>query len=284
MARDGNAPRHGRETVATWAIGDVQGCWQALQRLLATIRFDPQRDRIWLAGDIVNRGEDSLAVLRWAVGTSRRYPHSVQAVLGNHDLHLLARAAGLAGAKRRDTLDGVLQAPDCTRLCAWLARQPLAICLDTPERPLLVHGGVLPSWSLDDVLEQAHRTSLMLRGPRRRRLLQALVDPSAVVAAEVRRAAAFAAIVTRLRCCSSDGLIDSTYSGPPEQAPEGMMPWYAVPGRRTAGQPIVFGHWAALGARRGPDWVSLDSGCVWGHALTALDLDSGGWVSVPAQL
>jgi bis(5'-nucleosyl)-tetraphosphatase (symmetrical) len=268
--------------MTTWVIGDVQGCWQALQRLLAAIRFDPQRDRVWLAGDLVNRGEDSLAVLQWASRTSRRHPHSVQAVLGNHDLHLLARAAGLAPAKRRDTLDGVLGHRSCSRLCAWLARQPLAVQLETPERPLLLHAGVLPQWTLQEVLDGAREASAILRSRQRRLLLHALVDKTATVPARVRRAADFVAIVTRLRCCNTDGSVDGSFDGPPAMAPAGLTPWFAMPGRKTAGQPIVFGHWAALGARRGQDWTSLDSGCVWGRQLTALELETGQLHSVAA--
>lgn len=270
--------------MATWVIGDIQGCLQPLQRLLEAIAFDPQVDQLWLAGDTVNRGPDSLGVLRWAVDLDRRAPGRLVAVLGNHDLHLLCRAEGLAQAKRRDTLDAVLAAPDREALLSWLRRQPLVHQQRVGDlgEVTLLHAGVLPPWSLAWVAQQARYTEALLRSPRRRELLRVLVDPSQAVPMAVRVAAEFAGTVTRLRCVDAQGRPLMDFSGPLEQVPAGARAWFDVPGRASRGQLIVFGHWAALGMRQGPDWIATDAGCVWGQALAAVRLEDRHVVSVPA--
>lgn len=270
--------------MATWVIGDIQGCLLPLQRLLEAISFDPEEDFLWLAGDMVNRGPDSLGVLRWAVELDKRAPGRLVAVLGNHDLHLLCRAEGLATAKRRDTLDAVLSAPDRDELTAWLRRQPLVHQQKIAGlgEVTLLHAGLLPQWSLSWVAQQARYAEALLRSPRRRELLKVLVDPSQAVPMAVRVAAEFAGTVTRLRCVDAQGRPLSEFSGPLEQVPAGAHPWFEAPGRVSRGQWVVFGHWAALGLRQGPDWIATDAGCVWGQALAAVRLEDRAVVRVPA--
>lgn len=270
--------------MATWVIGDIQGCLLPLQRLLERIAFDPQADQLWLAGDMVNRGPDSLGVLRWALELDQRHPGRLIAVLGNHDLHLLCRAEGLAPAKRRDTLDAVLAAADREALLGWLRRQPL-VHQQTVQglgAVTLLHGGVLPQWTLGWVAQQARYTEALLRSPRRRELLKVLVDPNQAVPMAVRVAAEFAGTVTRLRCVDAQGRPLADFSGPPEQIPAGAQAWFDAHGRRSRGQWIVFGHWAALGMRQGPDWIATDAGCVWGQDLAAVRLEDRQVVRVPA--
>ena len=270
--------------MATWAIGDIQGCFEPLQRLLKAISFDPAADQLWLAGDLVNRGPDSLGVLRWAVDLDQRFPGQLVAVLGNHDLHLLCRAEGLAAAKRRDTLDPVLAAPDRELLLGWLRRQPLvhqqAVAGLGPVT--LLHAGILPPWHLGWVLQQAHYAEALLRSPRRRELLKVMVDPGQAVPMAVRVAAEFTGVVTRLRCVDRHGKPLHEFSGPLEQIPAGAHAWFDAPDRASRGQWMVFGHWAALGMRQGPDWIATDAGCVWGQSLAAVRLEDRHIVQVPA--
>ena len=264
--------------MATWVIGDVQGCFEPLQRLLAAIRFEPDRDRLWLVGDLVNRGPDSLGVLRWAAADA-----SVSTVLGNHDLHLLARWAGVRPPGVRDTLDDLLGAPDCDNLMDWLRRRPLLLHRDGQ---LLVHAGLLPSWSIAQALDRAFEVETALRGPDYRAFLATLHEPlpSPQAAAEPgpARLHVSAAVLTRLRACTADGVPALAYTGAADGCPDGTAPWFTWPTDRPQATRILFGHWAALGARRGAGWAALDSGCVWGRALTAMRLADGATVSVPA--
>ncbi len=270
--------------MATWVIGDVQGCLEPLKRLLVAMRFDAVRDRAIFCGDLVNRGPDSLGVLRWAVATDRAQPGSVSTVLGNHDLHFLGRAAGLTGAKRRDTLDELLAARDRDSLALWLRRQSLLRKVRTPSGPtLIVHAGLDAHWTVHGAELRARAAEKLLGNGQHRDLLAAVTASRAPIDPAVRHAAEFVATVTRLRCCSADGAALPEYNGAPESAPEHHIAWYAVPNRKSAGTRIVFGHWAALGVRKGADWQSLDSGCVWGNALTALRLDDDRLVQVAAK-
>lgn len=258
--------------MATYAIGDVHGCMVTLRALLAQIAFSPARDRLWMVGDLVNRGPDSLGVLRWAVGQGE----ALTAVLGNHDLHLLARAAGVAERRRRDTLEDVLAAPDRDDLLAWLRTRPL---LHREDDRVLVHAGLFPPWSVEQAERLAREVEVRLRGRGGRRLLrQAMVKraerwrdslpPGA-------RARVALAGMARLRALTADGTMCIEWSGPPSELPAGCRPWFAMPDRLSAGSLVICGHWAALGLRLEPGLAALDSGCVWGHCLTALRLDDG---------
>ncbi len=267
-------------SVATYAIGDLQGCYEPLTRLLAAIDFSPARDRLWLVGDLCNRGPDSLAVLRWA----QELGDACTVVLGNHDLHLLAVAAGVRQLKSSDTLGPVLAAPDRDALLAWLAQRPLAVL----ERGhLLVHAGLLPAWSPAMAVAHARELEGVLRGPDRaaglRLLYAARAEPTwrDDLAGAV-RLATIAAALTRLRACDQSGAMALDFSGTLDALPAGLVPWFEVPGRDTSAT-VIFGHWAALGARRSDTYIALDSGCVWGRELTAVRLEDRRLFSVPAK-
>jgi bis(5'-nucleosyl)-tetraphosphatase (symmetrical) len=256
--------------MATYAIGDIHGCFETLQGLLRRIAFDPRADRLWLVGDLVNRGPESLDVLRWAVEQGDR----VVAVLGNHDLHLLARAAGVGGAKKRDSLDAVLTAPDRDDLLAWLQTRPL---IHREGETLMVHAGLFPAWSPRLAERLARDVEERLRGEGAAKLLASVEERSAErwkegLAGPERARAALAGFA-RLRTLDPTGRMCAGFSGPPEEAPRGCRPWFAVRGRRSAGLTVIFGHWAALGLKVGGGIAALDTGCAWGRELTALRLD-----------
>jgi bis(5'-nucleosyl)-tetraphosphatase (symmetrical) len=264
--------------MATYAIGDIQGCFDSLCALLARCGFDSRDDRVWLAGDLVNRGPGSLEVLRWARDLGDR----AVCVLGNHDLHLLARGAGLAGPKRRDTLADVLAAPDADELLSWLRGQPL---YHREGDVVMVHAGIDPRWSLDEAAALAAEVEAALSGDRWLEVLASDREPMVPWRPELEGASrlqSIAEVLTRLRTCRDDGQPCSSFSGPPEEAPAGCHPWFSHPRRRSLGATVIFGHWAALGLRRGPDTWALDSGCVWGGELTALRLDDGAVFQQPA--
>jgi bis(5'-nucleosyl)-tetraphosphatase (symmetrical) len=258
--------------MATYAIGDIQGCYSTLQRLLERLRFDPARDRLWLVGDMVNRGPRSLHVLRFALA----HDASIIAVLGNHDLHLLALGAGAGRPKQRDRLSSVLRAPDRDELLAWLRRRPL---LHREGRCVLVHAGLWPSWSVPHAQRLAHEAESALRGRQWVGVLAGLSgdgpDRSSSRHPRAQRVQATLRILTRLRTLRPRGGMCSDFTGPPAQAPPGCRPWFELPARRRRGVTVVFGHWAALGLLRRPGLVGLDTGCVWGGTLTALRLDDG---------
>ncbi len=268
--------------MATYAIGDIQGCWDALQRLLSRIGFDRSRDRLWLVGDLVNRGTGSLEVLRWARDLGDR----AVVVLGNHDLHLLARALGVTRARAADTLDETLAAPDRDDLLAWLRSRPLA---HREGRFLLVHAGLLPEWSSVDALAAARELEAVLRGPddAAAALLSRLHAksaplPGAAHDAAQRRELAFAALV-RIRCVDSrTGALALGYKGPPDEAPDGLVAWYDAPTRRERDVTVICGHWSALGLWIRPDLVALDTGCWMGRSLTAYRVEDGAVFQVEA--
>jgi bis(5'-nucleosyl)-tetraphosphatase (symmetrical) len=264
--------------VPDYAIGDVQGCLESLRALLARIDHDPARDRLWLTGDLVNRGPRSLEVLRWARDQGER----LVTVLGNHDLHLLARAAGVAGKRPRDTLDDVLAAPDRDELIDWLRGRPL---LHREGGLVLVHGGLLPDWSIEDAEELAREVEDGLRGPHWTGMLADWrASPAgwrADLAPAARRSLALTAMAT-LRAVTTDGAMRRDFNGPPAEMPAGCVAWFDHPARRSRGARILFGHWAALGLLLRDDIAALDTGCVWGKRLTALRLDDGALFQQPA--
>jgi bis(5'-nucleosyl)-tetraphosphatase (symmetrical) len=265
--------------MATYAIGDLHGCHATLEALLERIGFDAGSDRAWLVGDLVNRGPRSLAVLRWA----HQMGDSLVAVLGNHDLHLLARAEGLRPEKRRDTLDEVLAAPDRDELLAWLRRRPL---FHRQGPWVMVHAGLLPAWTLADAAELAQELEEALAGDGLRPLLaQAQEDKPLPAwrddldAGERLRLALYA--FTNLRTLLPDGRPDPEFSGPPHQAPGGHRPWFDLPAARPAEAELLCGHWAALGLHRRPGLTALDSGAAWGGPLSALRLEDGALYQQP---
>lgn len=258
--------------MATYAIGDVHGCFKTLQKLLKKIQYDARQDRLWFTGDLVNRGPRSLAVLRWAAEQGDR----IVAVLGNHDLHLLGRAAHVSEPKRRDSLAEVLEAPDRDDLLGWLRRRPL---LHREGDHLLVHAGLFPVWTPERAEILARETEAVLQGDGSGELLASndrKLDEiwSETLPAKERVRAALAGFA-KIRTVDADGRMCASFSGPPDQAPAGCRPWFADPDRRSRGVTVVFGHWAALGLFREDGLAGLDSGCAWGRDLTALRIDDG---------
>lgn len=253
-----------------YLIGDLQGCCDALERLLRRIDFSPSRDRLWLLGDLVNRGPASLATLRRLVGLGS----AATCLLGNHDLHLLAAHHGVRHPHGGDTLDEILAAPDRAALMDWLRQQRLAVF---EAGWLMVHAGVVPQWSRDDTLALAGEVEAVLRGPDLPGFLRAMYgneparwDPALTGTARLRFTVN---ALTRLRFCRADGEMDFKTKDGAGAAPAGFMPWFEAPGRQTAGTPIAFGHWSTLGLLDRPDLLGLDTGCVWGGRLTAARVD-----------
>ncbi|HWF60589.1 MAG TPA: symmetrical bis(5'-nucleosyl)-tetraphosphatase [Nitrospira sp.] len=255
--------------MATYAIGDVQGCHDALQRLVQHIRFDPTKDRLWFVGDLVNRGPDSLEVLRYvkALGGSAR------TVLGNHDLFLLAVAEGVVDLRAKDTIHDILDAADRHELLHWLRHRPLHV-LESPF--FMVHAGLLPQWTVAEAASLARQVEAALSGLDYRAALQAIFHVKTTTwnptLQDSARLAAIARVLTKLRACTPSGEM-SDFSGPPEEAPSGYFPWFRIPTRRSADTTIITGHWAALGLHIEPNLLAIDSGCVWGRQLTAVRLE-----------
>jgi bis(5'-nucleosyl)-tetraphosphatase (symmetrical) len=257
--------------MATWAIGDVQGCMASLEQLLDRINFDPARDRLWMVGDLVNRGPRSLDVLRWA----QRHGDAVVAVLGNHDLHLLQRVAGTAAPKKRDTLDDVLAAPDRDALIDWLRARPL---VHVEHGWILVHGGLHPRWTARKARKVGAEIEEGLRGERWDDWLGQLVGKVPPAAwdddlEDVTRIRSILGYLVRARCLDSSGAPDPEFADHPRRAPRGLTPWFEVRDPDWADHRVVFGHWAALGLSIGPRHAGIDSGCVWGGSLTAFKIE-----------
>jgi bis(5'-nucleosyl)-tetraphosphatase (symmetrical) len=253
-----------------YLIGDLQGCCDALERLLQRLDFSPSRDRLWLLGDLVNRGPASLATLRRLQGMGS----AATCLLGNHDLHLLAVAHGVRPAHRSDTLQPLLQAPDRDTLLDWLRQQRLAVF---EAGWLMVHAGVVPQWSRDDTLAAAAEVEAVLRGPALPDFLRAMYgnEPARWSAdlAGHDRLRFTVNVLTRLRFCAADGTMDFKTKDGAAAAPAGFLPWFDVPGRRTADTPVAFGHWSTLGLLNQPMLLGLDTGCIWGGQLTAARVD-----------
>lgn len=256
--------------MARYVIGDVQGCMSSLERLLSLIDYSASQDHLWMVGDLVNRGPRSLDVLRWA----HAHDAGITVVLGNHDLHLLARVAGAAAPKKRDTLDELLAAADCDRLIEWLRHRPF---IHVDPKYLLVHAGLHPTWTADDARARAAELEHELRGPSWRAFL-AQVGGGSTPRWDPRlgggdRWRAILAYLVRVRTCRPDGRVEPDFDGHPSQAPPGCVPWFALPNPAWTTHTVLFGHWAALGLDIGARHVALDTGCVWGKSLTAFRLD-----------
>ena len=266
--------------MAIYAIGDIQGCYSVLQRLLQHIGFDPMRDRLWAVGDLVNRGPESLQTLRFLRGLGS----AATVVLGNHDLYLLMVAAGHKRLDDDDTLFDILRAPDRDELLAWLAGLPL---MHVEGGHALVHAGLLPGWTIEKALSLAQEVSEALQGAKGQELLLHLAgnrpDRWSDELEGWDRLRVVVNAMTRMRFCTSDGRMALRAKGPPEQAPANTVPWFKVPGRMSRSLTIVCGHWSALGFYREPGLLALDSGCVWGNVLTAVRLDDGRVFQVPAK-
>jgi len=256
--------------MATYAIGDIQGCFDALQRLLAKLDFDPRRDRLWLVGDLVNRGPQSLEVLRFV----KRLDAAAITVLGNHDLHLLMLAEGGAQQRDDDTLAEVLAARDRDELLIWLRHQPL---LHVADGFAMVHAGLLPQWSVTQAQALAAEVEAALRAGNYRDFLAHMRGSEPRTwQADLKGWARLRVIVnamTRLRFCSRDGEMEFRSKGKVTSAPPGYLPWFAIPQRRSKDHTLITGHWSALGLQLTQDLLALDSGCFWGGQLSAVRLE-----------
>jgi bis(5'-nucleosyl)-tetraphosphatase (symmetrical) len=259
--------------MSTYAIGDVQGCFNELQTLLADIAFNPNHDTLWFVGDLVNRGPDSLATLRFIKGLG----DSAVCVLGNHDLHLLAVANGSQTQSPGDTLDDILQAPERDELLHWLRHLPL-LHHDARLQVTLVHAGVLPQWSLDEAKTYNQEICAILQSEAYRELLAQMYgnqpDSWSIELESMARYRFIINAFTRMRYVTTDGALELKCKNPLAQPPDGLVPWFDFPTRVMAQQKIVFGHWAALnGVSHNEMAINIDTGCVWGNTLTALRLD-----------
>lgn len=255
---------------AIYVIGDVHGCYDALEGLWNTLPFDSKHDHLWLTGDLVNRGPKSLEVLRWARERERELGERFVSVLGNHDLHLLAVAEGIEERKGADTFEQLLEAPDRQPLLHWLEARPLA---HRHRDFLLVHAGAHPSWGPGRTLSRGRKLRRMLDHRKQRRGLLSRNLPPEELSPKLRRRRWELEVLTRMRCVD-EAAQPVAFSGPPEQAPRGAQAWFDVPHRRTADRvTVVFGHWAALGLRLMEDVLALDSGAAWGGRLSALRLE-----------
>lgn len=256
-----------------YLIGDIQGCRDAFDRLLATIGFSPSRDRVYVLGDLVNRGPDSRGTLR----RLRRLGDSAVCLLGNHDLSLLAVAHGIRQPQKGDTVADILTAPDRDEWLAWLCRQRLAF---SAHGWLMVHAGVVPQWTaaqtlglaaeVESVLGHADSLEAFLRGMYGNQPARWSEDVSGID-----RLRFIVNTLTRIRFVKADGTLDMSSSANSDDAPPGSMPWFDAPDRATRGVPIAFGHWASLGLVDRPDLLGLDTGCVWGRKLSAMRVDGG---------
>ncbi len=264
--------------MATFAIGDIQGCYAQFARLLERVRFDPAADRLWLVGDLVNRGPESLQVLRRV----RELGESATVVLGNHDLYLLMVAAGFSRRGKDDTLARVLEAPDRDELLDWLARRPLAY---REGAFVMVHAGLLPQWSADRAMALAGEVEAVLRSKGAQVFLRDLAgdrpDHWDDALAGQDRLRVIVNGMTRMRFCTPDGRLTMRAKGPPDKAPPGTLPWFQVQNRAASTHTVVCGHWSALGLHRAPGLIALDTGCVWGGKLTAVRLEDDQVFQVP---
>lgn len=263
-----------------YCIGDVQGCFSELTALLTKINFDPKHDTLWFTGDLVNRGPQSLEVLRYVKSLGDR----ALTVLGNHDLHLLAVVSGKAKVKSQDTFDDILNAPDCNELCDWLRQQPL-LHHDAKLGYALVHAGLPPQWNLEKALQCAHEVESVLRSDKYADFFAHMYgnepnrwDEKLTGNDRLRIITNY---LTRLRFCDAKGTLELITKSESHTPPHGYLPWFKIPQRKTKILNILFGHWAALGGHTDEAHVyALDTGCVWGNCLSALRLEDGQRFSV----
>lgn len=267
--------------MAVYAIGDVQGCQRELTTLLSLLDFDPDADRLWFVGDLVNRGPDSLEVLRFV----KRLGEGAVTVLGNHDLHLLAVAAGARDAGPGDTFDAILAAPDRDALLDWLRHLPL-LHHDAALGYTMIHAGLPPQWGLAQAVAHAAEVEAVLRSDDYVVFLRDMYGGKPDRWSEdlrgIDRLRFILNCFTRLRLCDAQGHIYLKEKGSPFGRDDDLRPWFDIPGRASAGLKLVFGHWSTLGRYHAPGVYALDSGCIWGGALTALRLDGEPrWYSLP---
>lgn len=266
--------------MATYAVGDIQGCFHSFQSLLKKIQFNPAIDKLWLVGDLINRGSGSLQVLRWMF----EHQSSIVTVLGNHDLHTLVVAEGFVNAHRSDTIQALLDAPDAHELLTWLRHQPL---LHFEHGHLMVHAGLLPQWTATKAQVLAQEVHEALRADNYREFLKHMYGNQPAqwdeALADWDRLRVITNAMTRLRICSQAGEMEFKFKGELANRPAGLRPWFEVADRASVDTPIIFGHWSALGLYMANNVYALDTGCLWGGALTALRLDDKAVFQVPCD-
>lgn len=253
-----------------YAVGDIQGCHTELVQLLEKIRFEPEQDKLWLVGDLVNRGADSLQVLRLV----KSLGDAAITVLGNHDLHLLAVANGSGRLHRGDTLDEILKAPDRDELLNWLRHQRL---LHTEGTNVLVHAGLLPGWTIEQASALAHEVETALRRDDYADFLAHMYgnQPDAWddELKGYKRLRVITNALTRMRICTDKGEMEFDFKAEMHKIPQGYRPWFEVPNRASTEATVIFGHWSALGLMVKDNVIALDTGCLWGGPLTAIRLE-----------
>jgi len=266
--------------MALYAIGDIQGCHAEFCQLLDLVGFSPREDRLWLVGDLVNRGPGSLAVLREVMALG----DAAVSVLGNHDFHLLTVAAGHRKPHRSDTLDAVLAAPDRDALVAWLAARPLVVA---DGSLVMVHAGFLPSWTVEQALALSAEVQAMLAGGDAHAFLGVLYGDEPRRWSDALegfdRLRVIVNACTRLRYCTDDGTMELAEKRGPAHVPDGFLAWFAHPGRRTGSSTVVCGHWSTLELMLAPNVLMLDSGCLWGGTLTGVRLPDRRLYQVPSR-
>jgi len=255
--------------MSIYAIGDIQGCFDDLLRLLETISFDEKVDQLWFAGDLVNRGPKSLETLRFI----KSLGDAAVTVLGNHDMHLLAASCAGKISNKKDALLPILEAPDRDELIDWLRLRPL---FHFNDEFCLVHAGLPPQWDFKKTQKMAALAEQAIQSPDYKTFLQQMYGnkPNQWSSSlkGVGRLRFIINCFTRMRYCDAEGRLDYVHSGPPGSQPKKLLPWFEVPGRKNADMRIVFGHWSALGYYEGSNCYGIDTGCLWGGQLTALKL------------
>ncbi len=263
--------------MATYAIGDIQGCYNAFTALLNQLQFNPKTDQLRLVGDLINRGSGSLEVLRWC------YQHQpcVKVVLGNHDLHALAVAHGLKKAHKSDTLEAIIEASDGVELLTWLRYQPLML-VDSDEHQndyAIVHAGLLPQWSIQNALAYAHEVEATLQADDYRDFLAQMYGNTPNIWQDdligMDRLRVITNAMTRMRICKENGEMELAFKGELQNVPAGYTSWFNVANRQSQTTKIFCGHWSALGLSQHNNVISLDTGCLWGGQLTAICLETG---------
>jgi bis(5'-nucleosyl)-tetraphosphatase (symmetrical) len=260
--------------MSTYVIGDIQGCFGAFEALLDKVGFNPAHDRLWITGDLVNRGEDSLAVLRWCMA----HDHAVTAILGNHDLHLLAVAEGFVPPHKKDTLEMILAAKDRHAVLTWLRHRPMLHYEDIGnQRWMMVHAGLAPDWTAEDAARHAREIEHVLRSDGWKKFLKHMYGNEPRLwspnLSGQERLRFIANALTRTRYLHADGSLEFQHKMALASAPPALTAWFDFPARKSRDVRLLIGHWSTLGLIVRPDLVALDTGCLWGGALTAFRLE-----------
>ena len=267
--------------MSRYAIGDIQGCYHAFQALLARIEFNPKSDELWLVGDLINRGSGSLEVLRWC----HAHQKSLKVVLGNHDLHALVVAYGFVKPHRSDTLDALLVADDREVLLQWLRHQHL---IYQEDDYLMVHAGLLPQWSAEQALNYGAEVEVALQSEDFLYFLANMYGNQPNIWSDnligIDRLRLITNAMTRLRICNALGEMEFSFKGELQDVPSGFMPWFDVPNRASRSTQMIFGHWSALGLQHRNNVYALDTGCLWGGQLSAMNLDTKAITQVPSNV